>query len=448
MFSVSSQLGHSSVCLRDIRVGNQRVICDPQSQTVDLLTFHNASQDALLISPPDQSCGPSCFADTTTQAVAEPNLWDTFPPSTVGGNTVFGINGGTSEPRQFFTATASPSGFGGQTFATFTSSGGSSFTFSSPSDGSQPVGTSWTPPVIRLGTFPGFTQIAGVPTTTPPIFTRPVSGSFITEEPATTSTPPASTLGAFSLVPLFTPSPISPSTDIVTFPTTTDIAVSSEEPAQPLFTFPNVIYTPTPADTTISPSTLEPDIVSAPVTDEADLPGFENVSSNATLPIDNQTTTQKPAVRIVSIPSTSFPATTTDNPGSTSTTIPTEDAADMTPATTLKDPCLPNPCQNGGLCWPLNLPDGGSDFKCSCTQGYHGSTCALDTCRDAVTNATVCLNGGQCMVNETTGSPDCTCARGFMPPYCKHRDPCLGTVRCENGGTCMPYDNGNGMTWE
>ena len=40
-----------------------------------------------------------------------------------------------------------------------------------------------------------------------------------------------------------------------------------------------------------------------------------------------------------------------------------------------KNPCLPNPCKNGGSC-----KRAGSGFKCRCVGGYIGATCERKYC--------------------------------------------------------------------
>lgn len=37
------------------------------------------------------------------------------------------------------------------------------------------------------------------------------------------------------------------------------------------------------------------------------------------------------------------------------------------------DPCFPNPCQNGGSCWPSL-----DSFYCSCARSFTGDTCELN----------------------------------------------------------------------
>ena len=39
-----------------------------------------------------------------------------------------------------------------------------------------------------------------------------------------------------------------------------------------------------------------------------------------------------------------------------------------------KNPCFPNPCQNGGNCHA-----DGDDFTCKCDYGYAGKKCELQT---------------------------------------------------------------------
>uniref|UniRef100_A0A8C2BHJ0 FAT atypical cadherin 3a n=1 Tax=Cyprinus carpio TaxID=7962 RepID=A0A8C2BHJ0_CYPCA len=73
--------------------------------------------------------------------------------------------------------------------------------------------------------------------------------------------------------------------------------------------------------------------------------------------------------------------------------------------------CLPNPCQNGGVCKPI-----GNAFICSCKRGYTGATCEEDVNE---CERELCENGGVCV--NTFGSFYCNCTPGFVGSACSVR---------------------------
>ncbi|XP_035389998.1 protocadherin Fat 3a isoform X2 [Electrophorus electricus] len=73
--------------------------------------------------------------------------------------------------------------------------------------------------------------------------------------------------------------------------------------------------------------------------------------------------------------------------------------------------CVPNPCQNGGMCKPI-----GNAFICSCKRGYTGITCEEDVNECAREQ---CENGGVCV--NTFGSFYCNCTLGFVGGACTVR---------------------------
>jgi len=59
--------------------------------------------------------------------------------------------------------------------------------------------------------------------------------------------------------------------------------------------------------------------------------------------------------------------------------------------TVVKDPCTPNPCENGGTC-----RSSGKTFTCTCATGYRGETCAIRVCKDGDTNCPSWAQLGYC----------------------------------------------------
>lgn len=76
----------------------------------------------------------------------------------------------------------------------------------------------------------------------------------------------------------------------------------------------------------------------------------------------------------------------------------------------LKDsPCLPNPCQNNGVCFP-----NGQTYFCQCTSQYTGNQCTTyNPC-----SSNPCLNGGSCSaINSNTFQ--CNCQINFNGLRCE-----------------------------
>ncbi|XP_052250477.1 protocadherin Fat 3-like isoform X2 [Dreissena polymorpha] len=87
------------------------------------------------------------------------------------------------------------------------------------------------------------------------------------------------------------------------------------------------------------------------------------------------------------------------------------------------DPCSSNPCNNGGAC-AVN----GMAFTCSCTTGFHGSTCneTGPTTSDPCVSKP-CTNGCTCAVSGPSFS--CLCVSGTMGNTCS---PIVTTAAAQN----------------
>uniref|UniRef100_A0A665T275 FAT atypical cadherin 3a n=1 Tax=Echeneis naucrates TaxID=173247 RepID=A0A665T275_ECHNA len=74
--------------------------------------------------------------------------------------------------------------------------------------------------------------------------------------------------------------------------------------------------------------------------------------------------------------------------------------------------CVPNPCQNGGVCKAI-----GNAFLCSCRRGFMGLTCEEDVNEcDRSNPEGECENSGVCV--NTHGSFYCNCTAGFVGQRC------------------------------
>ncbi|XP_035989151.1 protocadherin Fat 3a isoform X5 [Fundulus heteroclitus] len=77
--------------------------------------------------------------------------------------------------------------------------------------------------------------------------------------------------------------------------------------------------------------------------------------------------------------------------------------------------CVPNPCQNNGVCKPI-----GKAFLCSCRRGFRGLMCEEDVNEcDRNNPEGECENGGTCI--NTPGSFYCNCTPGFVGQRCTLR---------------------------
>ncbi|KAM6946143.1 protocadherin Fat 3a [Aplochiton taeniatus] len=90
--------------------------------------------------------------------------------------------------------------------------------------------------------------------------------------------------------------------------------------------------------------------------------------------------------------------------------------------------CVPNPCQNSGVCKPI-----GNAFLCSCRRGFKGLTCADDVneCERGRPEGE-CDNGGACV--NTRGSFYCNCTAGFVGPRCGLRPVLVPDMQAGHAG--------------
>ncbi len=52
-------------------------------------------------------------------------------------------------------------------------------------------------------------------------------------------------------------------------------------------------------------------------------------------------------------------------------------------------------------------------------------------------NPNPCLNGGQCVQKGQQFYCKCLPNNQFLGQFCQHLNPCFGSNRCLNGGTCL-----------
>ncbi|CAH1783128.1 unnamed protein product, partial [Owenia fusiformis] len=99
-------------------------------------------------------------------------------------------------------------------------------------------------------------------------------------------------------------------------------------------------------------------------------------------------------------------------------------------------PCLENPCLNGGVC----VQDGTS-FTCDCLPGYTGVNCEFDI---SACSSAPCKNDAQCVdvLDPVTGEPDfvCECISPFSGKDCS-TNLCTDFECVDNQGVCVVIDD-------
>jgi len=96
------------------------------------------------------------------------------------------------------------------------------------------------------------------------------------------------------------------------------------------------------------------------------------------------------------------------------------------------DPCVTDPCQNGGICTRVN----DTQYECGCPEGWSGPLCNFTAGTPCETN--ICANGGTC--NDHGSFVTCDCKQGYYGPTCAEAD-CIPNP-CDNDGVCTNATQG------
>uniref|UniRef100_A0A1A7YPA9 Milk fat globule-EGF factor 8 protein n=1 Tax=Iconisemion striatum TaxID=60296 RepID=A0A1A7YPA9_9TELE len=105
-----------------------------------------------------------------------------------------------------------------------------------------------------------------------------------------------------------------------------------------------------------------------------------------------------------------------------------------------EDPCAVNKCVNGGTC----VTGTGTPFICICPDGFSGEICNENETGPCIPNP--CENDGVCEVMSHSRRGDvfseyiCKCQPGFEGIHCQNNVNDCAAQPCENGGTCRDFD--------
>ncbi|XP_059821083.1 protocadherin Fat 4 [Hypanus sabinus] len=96
------------------------------------------------------------------------------------------------------------------------------------------------------------------------------------------------------------------------------------------------------------------------------------------------------------------------------------------------DECLPSPCHNGGTCHNLI-----GRFSCTCPEGFMGTACERDV-NECQSNP--CKSGGSC--HNFPGGYSCACKAGYTGRTCDSTINYCECNPCFNGATCQNQADG------
>uniref|UniRef100_A0A4W4H7B4 Neurogenic locus notch homolog protein 1 n=1 Tax=Electrophorus electricus TaxID=8005 RepID=A0A4W4H7B4_ELEEL len=105
------------------------------------------------------------------------------------------------------------------------------------------------------------------------------------------------------------------------------------------------------------------------------------------------------------------------------------------PLCQFSNPCLKNPCWNGGVCQTV-IRDNKVDYVCRCHLGFMDPRCLTPT--DNACRSSPCANGGTCELTSVH-TFKCKCPPGWTGKNFQ-ADPCASNP-CANGGQCRPFDS-------
>ena len=112
------------------------------------------------------------------------------------------------------------------------------------------------------------------------------------------------------------------------------------------------------------------------------------------------------------------------------------------------DPCDSDLCMNGGSCRSKSESNGhfdeygGYDFDCLCHPNHYGPRCEMEIQVQDPCVSDPCKNGGSC-ISTSDGHFKCDCQPDFFGLLCEEMhiiDPCEARP-CKNGGSCHSTSN-------
>ncbi|XP_038068270.1 uncharacterized protein LOC119737763 isoform X5 [Patiria miniata] len=99
------------------------------------------------------------------------------------------------------------------------------------------------------------------------------------------------------------------------------------------------------------------------------------------------------------------------------------------------NPCLSQPCLNGGACIAETL----TSYRCLCTECFSGDRCeqSVNAC-----DGNTCQNGAVCgALSGSCTQYDCLCSTCFTGQFCERNVDSCENNQCANGAVCVSSDN-------
>lgn len=103
-----------------------------------------------------------------------------------------------------------------------------------------------------------------------------------------------------------------------------------------------------------------------------------------------------------------------------------------------RNPCNDSPCSNGATCVVTGISANTPIYRCVCPNGFTGLKCDININNQCTMN--FCLNGGTCSINPITGLTRCACQPLYTGNRCEQIfNPCWNADNspvCQNNAPC------------
>ncbi|KAF6031070.1 hypothetical protein EB796_010618 [Bugula neritina] len=159
----------------------------------------------------------------------------------------------------------------------------------------------------------------------------------------------------------------------------------------------------------------------------------ESTATNSSVTTTEESTTTNSSITDRG-ESTTTSSSITDVGNSTTTNSTVTDTGESTitsSSVTVPDPCVPQPCENNGMCRA-----NGTGYTCFCSSGWTGFNCStdVDECAESLSSC----NNQTSTCENNDGGYSCVCNKGYMKDTktenCVDIDECaLGMSDCDSG---------------